>query len=197
MTKEKNYLIHPDYIIISLILLGITALFLGFSGAYLYNRIQSGIPPVELPNLFYLNTLILILSSLTLHWTKRQYLEDDTSKYKVGLFLSLMLSLAFLVLQIFAWKQLMDSDVFINQSNMASYLYLISALHFLHVVAGIPFLGHFIFTAVKKMKTPVSVLIYFSDPAKKRRLNILLTYWHFLDFLWIYLICFFAINLLI
>jgi cytochrome c oxidase subunit 3 len=55
----------------------------------------------------------------------------------------------------------------------------------------------FAITAYKRMKEPVSVLIYFSDPAKKRKLNLLTTYWHFLDALWIYLVLFFLINSLI
>ncbi len=181
----------------TLVLVGITALFLGFSAAYLYNRVTEGIPPVQLPALFYFNTLILVGCSLVMRWTRQKYQQDDTEKYKIGLWIVLISSIAFLGLQILAWIQLTNSDVLLTQDNMASYLYVISALHFLHVVAGIPFLIHFIVIAIKKMKTPVSVLIYFSDPDKKRRLNLLLTYWHYLDFLWIYLMLFFSINLLV
>jgi len=197
MTKEKNYLIHPSYFLLGLVMLGITSLFLGFSFAYLYNRVESGIPPVKLPLLFYTNSFILITTSLVLHWTKKQYLSDATDKYKIGLIIALVLSLLFLVAQLMAYQQLIDSDVLLTQDNMASYLYVISGLHLLHVVAGLPFLIHFLVTAVIKMKSPVSVLIYFSDRDKKRKLNLLLTYWHYLDALWIYLILFFAANLII
>jgi len=85
----------------------------------------------------------------------------------------------------------------LSSDNMASYLYLISGLHFLHVIFGIPFLAAFVIVAYKKMKEPVSVLIYFSDPGKLRKLKILTIYWHYLDILWIYLVAFFSINLLI
>ncbi len=197
MIKEKNYLIHPSYLLLGLVILGISSLFLGFSFAYLYNRVESGIPPVKLPSLFYANSLILITTSLVLHWTKKQYLVDATRNYKIGLSFALFLSLFFLLAQILAYKQLIDSEVLLTQDNMASYLYVISALHLFHVVAGLPFLIHFLFTAIVKMKSPVSVLIYFSDISKKRRLNLLLSYWHYLDALWIYLILFFALNLYI
>lgn len=197
MTKEKKYLIHPSYFLLGLVILGITSLFLAFSFSYLYNRIESGIPPVKLPTLFYTNSLILIATSLILHWTKKQYLLDQTSRYKLGLIIALVLSLLFLGAQLMAYKQLIDSDVLLTQDNMASYLYVISGLHLLHVIAGLPFLVHFLVTAMIKMKSPVSVLIYFSDLQKKRRLNLLLTYWHYLDALWIYLILFFAANLCI
>lgn len=197
MEKERNFLIHPSYILMFLLLAGISALFLGFSGAYLYNRIQQGIPPVQLPPLFYFNTLILIASSFMLKWAKQSYLKDDTRSYKIALIVTLALTIVFLISQVFAWMQLQASDIFINYNNMASYMYLISGLHFFHVIAGIPFLVLFVINAVKKMKSPVSVLIYFSDIKKKRRLDLFNIYWHFLDGLWIYLVLFFLINYII
>jgi len=195
--EEKQYYIHPQYIIMTLLLAGISALFLGFSGAYLYNRIQQGIPPVELPSLFYVNTLLLMGSSYTLHRSKKSYLDDHTENYKKYLLITLILTLVFLVAQFFAWGQLQQSEIFINYNNMASYMYAISALHFLHIIAGLPFLVLFIINAYRKMKSPVSVLIYFSDLDKKRKLDLFNIYWHFLDILWIYLVLFFLINYLI
>lgn len=180
-----------------LLLAGISSLFLGFSGAYLYNRIQQGVPPVRLPVLFYINTLLLIISSIMLNWAKKSYQNDNTKNYKIALIITLVLTIGFLISQIFAWRQLQSSDIFINYNNMASYMYLISGLHFFHVVAGIPFLILFVVNAITKMKSPVSVLIYFSDLRKKRRLNLFNIYWHFLDGLWIYLVVFFLVNYLI
>jgi len=197
MQPERNYLIHPSYIIMFLLLAGISALFLGFSAAYLYNRVNSNIPPVKLPSLFYFNTLILIGSSLTLKWAKKSYLADHTTNYKTALIITLVLTLGFLGSQILAWMQLYNSDIFVNYNNMASYMYLISGIHFAHVVLGIPFLVLFVINAVRKMKSPVSVLIYFSDLAKQRRLNLFNIYWHYLDGLWIYLVLFFLVNWLI
>jgi len=197
MEKERNFLIHPSYILMFLLLAGISSLFLGFSGAYLYNRIQQDVPPIKLPTLFYFNTLLLIASSVMLKWAKKSYLEDNTKKYKTALVITLFLTVGFLISQMFAWQQLQSSDIFINYNNMASYMYLISGLHFFHVVIGIPFLIIFVWNAVQKMKSPVSVLIYFSDLKKLRRLNLFNIYWHFLDGLWIYLILFFFLNYMI
>ena len=197
MTKERNFLIHPSYIIMFLLLAGVSALFLGFSAAYLYSRLDQNIPPINLPSLFYFNTLILLGSSYTLHWAKRSYLEDNTANYKRALTITMVLTWCFLLSQIMAWKQLVASDILLNYNNMASYLYLISGLHFLHVIAGIPFLIIFMVNAARNLKSPVSVLIYFSDNQKKRRLNLFSIYWHYLDGLWIYLVLFFLINYLV
>ena len=197
MVPRRNYLIHPQYIIITLVIAGITALFLGFTGAYIYNRVQQGVAPVNIPSLFYFNSILIIASSIALIYAKKRYETDDTPMFKVALWITLLLTTTFLVMQIQAWNQLQAANVSLTSSTLASYMYLISGLHFLHLVAGIPFLVYFIYSAHKRMKDPVTVLIYFSDPDKKRELNLLNIYWHFLDGLWLYLILFFLINYMI
>ncbi len=196
--SEHNLTFHPYNIILVLTLAGITMLFLAITGAYLYNRVQQpSIPPIKVPWLFLFNTLILISSSVTLIRAKKNYLDDDTESYKFNLLITIALTFMFLILQLFAWKNLLLNDILVNYNNLASYLYVLSALHFLHVIAGLPFLIMFYLTARNKMKEPVSVLIYFSDPFKKLKLNILSLYWHFLDILWIYLVIFLFVNQLI
>lgn len=197
MVQDRNYAVHPLYITITLVLASITSLFIGFSGAYLYNRIQEGAEAIKLPSLFYVNTLILVFSSLTLRHAKRAYKLDNTQRYQLMLAITLVLSVLFIIAQLFAWRQLQQSNIMVNGGNMGSYLYVISGLHFTHIIAGIPFLAFFLYSAIKKMKEPVSVLVYFSDPDKKRKLDVLTIYWHFLDLLWVYLVLFFLINYLI
>ncbi len=194
--NRKNYLIHPKVIALYILLIGVTSLFIGFSISYIYTRVQSGAPAFKLPPLFILNTFILLASSFTLVRSMKWYREDRTESYKQYLGLTLLLTVLFLLSQIIAWKGLYQDGVFVNHSNMASFLYLISGVHFAHVIVGIPFLAIFYYNAKKKMVEPVSVLIYFSDPEKKRKLKLISVYWHFLDALWIYLVLFFGVNLL-
>jgi len=195
--RERNYLIHPLYILITLVLAGVTALFLGFSAAYLYSRIQEGADAVQLPSLFYINTLILMASGGTLMLAKKAYKDDMTERYQLMLLFSTILTTIFLIAQIIAWNQMRMMNLNLGSDNMTSYIYVISALHFVHVVAGIPFLVLFLYSAKVHMKEPVSVLVYFSDPDKKRKLEVLTIYWHYLDALWIYLVVFFLINYII
>jgi cytochrome c oxidase subunit 3 len=197
MVPRRKYLIHPHYIIITLVIAGISSLFLGFTGAYIYNRVQQGVAPVNIPSLFYFNTILIICSSITLIYAKKMYENDDTRMFKTALWVTLILTTTFLMMQLQAWSQLKAANIGLTSSTLASYMYLISGLHFAHLVAGIPFLMYFIYVAQRRMVDPVTVLVYFSDPDKKRELNILNIYWHFLDGLWIYLIAFFLINYMI
>lgn len=177
-------------------LMGISALFLAFSAALVYNRVQNNLPPIKLPTLFIFNTLILIGSSYTMIEAKKAYKADKTDRYQKALLVTIGLSLLFLVLQFFGWQQLINQNIFLNKDNSTSYLYLLSGLHFAHVFVGLPFLILFLRAAHMRMKEPVSVLVYFSDPEKKLKLRLLTIYWHFLDGLWIYLVLFFYINYL-
>jgi len=174
--------------------MGVTALFVAFSASYLYSRVQNGVPPIKLPSLFYLNTLVLLASSGTMLLAKRAYKDDKTERYQFMLGCTIVLTLIFLVSQLIAWQSLFNQQIFVNYSNTASYVYVISVLHFVHVLAGLPFLILFLWVAIKRMKEPVSVLVYFSDPEKRLKLNLLTKYWHYLDGLWIYLVLFFWLN---
>lgn len=185
---------HPLNIIMILLLVGLSMLFLALSAAYIYSRVHNKIPPIQIPPMFLLNTLILVISSFTLIKVKECYELDDTEGYKRNLLFTLLLSIVFMVAQCIAWWQMIQVNNGIRSSNIASYVWAISILHIIHVLGGIPFLGVFYYNAVQRMKEPVSVLVYFSDPLKKMKLKLLSLYWHFLDVLWIYIVVFFYVN---
>ena len=195
--QEDTFVFHPKNILLFLTLAGLTMLFLSLSFAYVYTRSLSKLPPLQLPWLFYVNTLVLLGSSYTLWQSKKAYLEDRTDKYQLTLYVTIILSIIFLILQGIAWYSLFSRQITIQSDNTAGYLYVISGLHFLHVAAGLPFLIYFSIQAKKYMIEPVSVLVYFSDPHKRLNLRLISIYWHFLDILWIYLMVFFVLNKMI
>lgn len=195
--EYQNFAFHPHSILLTLLLFSLSILFLSLSGAFIYTRIQNGLPPVKLPWLFAANTMILVASSWSMLQAKKAYQDDKTERYQTMLIVTIVLSLLFMVSQYLAWSQLFQQQIFIQSDPSAGYLYVISGLHFAHVIGGLPFLILFLLKAYKYMKEPVSVLVYFSDPEKRLRLRLLTIYWHFLDILWIYLVLFFYINYLI
>ena len=170
-------------------------LFLALSVAYVYSRVQHHLPPVRLPLLFFINTLVLGASSWTLIRAQRSFKEDQTEAFQRHLVITLFLSLLFLFMQIMAWIQLFQQDIFVQTSVSSSFLYALSFLHFMHVIGGLPFMIWFVLHASKKLKNPVSALLYFSDDDHARGLKLLAKYWHFLDILWIFLVLFLGVNM--
>ena len=189
---------HPYNIMLSLLLFGLTFLFLALTISYVYIRVTMQVDAVQVPWLFLLNTAVLLGSSYTMVRAKRCYVEDNTGAYQRNLKYTIGLSFLFMVMQVVAWVWLFKvNSTALNTSTTAGFLYVISFTHLVHVIAGLPFLIAFYRTARKRMIDPVTVLVYFSDPEKRLKLRLLTIYWHFLDFLWLYLVVFLGINYII
>ena len=185
---------HPYSIMMYLVLAGLTMIFLGLSAAYLYTRVTTGVAPIKIPWLFLVNTGVLAGSSWMLRKAKSFYLKDDTEGYQRALWGTFLLTVLFMVLQYLAWKMLWAENPNLANGNMRDYVWAISIIHFFHIIGGLPFFVIFIVTAYRRMREPVSVLVYFSDPVKQLRLRLLTLYWQFLDYLWLYLMFFFWAN---
>lgn len=196
--SESEFLFHPNNVMLSILLFGLSGLFLALTVAYIYTRVTMNVAPVRIPILFVFNTFILLGSSYTMLQAKKRYLRDDTQGYQQFLKLTIWLSMLFMAMQTLAWVWLFQQNIGLHNSpTTTAYLYLISFVHLAHVLAGLPFLYLFYRTAKKRMVDPVTVLVYFSDPEKRLKLRLLTIYWHFLDGLWIYLVLFFLVNYLI
>ena len=189
---------HPYSIMMYLFLAGLTMIFVGLSFAYVYTRVQTGEAPIQMPWIFLLNTLVLYGSSWTLKQAKTMYLADDTEGYQKSLLATVLIIFLFMVLQYVGWEMLISENPTIfkgaRNSNMSNYIYAISVVHVFHILFGLPFFLIFLFRAYARMKDPVTVLVYFTDPVKQLELRLLSRYWHFLDYLWIYLMVFFWGN---
>lgn len=193
-TKTNEFLFHPKNVMLFILLFGLAFLFLALTVAYVYIRVTNQVPPVQVPALFVLNTVLLLASSWTMVQAKRCYLADDTRGYQYNLRNTLLWSILFTGMQVVAWYWLFHNNIHLGSSTTTGFLYVISFVHLAHVLGGLPFLYQFYSAARKRMVDPVTVLVYFSDPEKRLSLRLLTIYWHFLDALWIYLVLFFALN---
>jgi cytochrome c oxidase subunit III len=206
MMPKKNYndereasliALPANKIYLYLLLLGLSAAFISLSLSYIYTRNQNGAGGVYLPPIFIINSFILLLSSWFISRANKCYSADDTLGYQKALYGTLATTILFMVAQFLAWTLAFEQLLGDNIGNGKQYLYALSGLHFAHIVGGIPFLIMFIYTVHKRMQEPVSVLIYFSDPDKRLKLELLTTYWHFLDGLWLFLVALFLGNMFI
>lgn len=193
----KNLVLHPYKIMLFFLLVSVTMIFLGVIFAYIYQRIEKGFEPVRLPYVFIANACVLLVSSYTLKLSKKAYLNDDTAGYKRMLLYTLLSILAFMAAQSASWTWMYHSGQFPENGVGGQYIVAFAVLHFIHIVAGLPFFVLFLVTAYRRMKEPVSVLIYFSDPEKKLKLRLLSVYWDYLHILWWVLVLFFTFNYLI
>ncbi len=193
--QQENFAFHPRNVMLVLMLFGLGAMFLALTISYTYTRYTMGNAPVRVPLIFILNTIILLASSWMMIRSRRSYLSDDTKGYLFNLKWAMLLSVLFMLCQSIGWAYLLHINAPMQRSNSDAYLWVISILHLVHVFAGLPFLYIFYRRAIKNLVDPVTVLVYFSDPAKQLSLRLLTIYWHFVDLLWLYLVAFFLVNM--
>jgi len=182
--------------IMVLIFFGISTLFGALSLAYLYTRIDRNMNSIHIPVLFVFNTFVLAFSSYSIQRCRKYFdLQFDRLCVRWGI-ITILATLAFLCLQGIAWYQLFTRNIIPGSSGAYGFLYAISILHFLHVIAGIPFLSRIIFPLMLASKQGTSPLIFIDDE-QRRKLKYTAWYWHFIDIVWIYLMVFFLVNSLV
>ncbi|UTW63451.1 cytochrome c oxidase subunit 3 [bacterium SCSIO 12741] len=161
----------------------IAMLFSGFLSAYIVRQEEGQWMEFALPTEFFYSTVILLVSSVTMWWATNSAKHNRYGGIKWGLLATLVLGIAFSVTQYIAWGTLYDQTIVFagSQSNAAgSYLYVITAIHLVHLFGGILSL---IYTFAQSLRRK-----YHSE--NKLGLELCAIYWHFLDVLWVILFLF-------
>lgn len=178
--------IHPYKFTLWIGIASIIMLFAGLTSAYIVKRAQSNWLEFNLPHEFWFSTLVIVLSSLTIHLSVKAFKNNERKRFRFLLLVTCILGLLFGYLQYQGFGDLNDRgiQIFGEGSNpAASFLGIIVGFHFLHVFGGIIALLVTLFRAFR-----VRVKSY--DPVP---LEVVAMYWHFVDILWIYLFIFFSV----
>lgn len=137
----------------------------------------------ELPQMFYVSTAVIIISSVTMNWALASAKKNDLKNLKIASFITLVLGLLFVVFQFQAWGVLVDQKVFFagRESNAAgSFMYALTGLHMAHLAGGLIALLVVSFKSFRMRYNSENLL----------GIKLCALYWHFLDALWIFLFLF-------
>jgi len=167
---------------------GIASLLMGFAGwtsAYIVSSSRADwLKDFDLPSAFLYSTAIIILSSGTYILANRAIKANKTSLGTKWLLFTLILGIAFIFIQFSGFSQLIDQGYYFTgpTSNITmSYIFLIAAVHIVHVIAGLISLLVVLYNNIKNNYSANNML----------GVELGTTFWHFLDLLWVYLILFF------
>lgn len=171
--------------------------FAGFTSAYIVRRAQSDWLEFNLPILFYISTAVIIASSITMIYANHAYKNDAYPRFRQLLTITFVLGITFAILQWFGWQQMTANKIPMGgeDANPAgSFVYIISGWHMVHLLGGLFFMAIALFRSLTIFKDPANSLVKGIEPTRGIRMDLLSTYWHFVDVLWIYLLIFFLIN---
>ncbi|MFL6443736.1 MAG: heme-copper oxidase subunit III [Candidatus Sulfotelmatobacter sp.] len=178
----KRYSPPPASTGIWVVLASITMTFAAFTSALIVRQ-GSALDwrHLTLPNILYVNTLVLFASSFALEMARRRIrviaggLKAESSDPSRWLYASLSLGLLFVVGQYVAWAQLRAQGLYLATNPNSSFFYVLTAVHALHVLGG---LGGLL-RVIRKMS---------NSTLRKSTLDATAYYWHFMDGLWVYLL---------
>ncbi len=178
-TQQRNK-IHPHKFTLWVGIGSILMMFAGLTSAYIVKRNQANWVTFELPKAFWYSTVVIVLSSITLYMSSKAFKERAMSRYRSLMAATLVLGVLFMVLQVVGFKELWEIGVTLTANVSYSFLYVIVGLHAVHVAGGI------IALLVMSLKAfSVKTRSYSIVPV-----DLINTYWHFVDILWIYLLVF-------
>lgn len=158
----------------------IIMLFASQTSAYLVRRAEGNWVEFAIPQIFWYSTVVLIMSSISMHWAYLAAKKDNFNTLKIAISITFVLGLAFLGMQFEGWKDLVAQNIYFVGNPSGSFFYVFTLLHGGHLITGLIVLC-VTFIAAMRLKVHAKNL---------RRIEICTTYWHFLDILWIYLFAF-------
>ena len=165
-------------------IISMAMMFAGLTSAYVVSKSRPDwASEITLPATFMWSTVVIFLSSITLHFAERAIKRNDRSLTSIGLVATLALSISFIVLQFYSFNQLISEGFYFtgSESNITtSFIYIVVISHLAHLAGGIIVLLVIIYNHFKQRYHAGQTL----------GLELGATYWHFVDALWIYLFLF-------
>jgi cytochrome c oxidase subunit 3 len=165
-------------------MISMTMMFAGLTSALVVSKSRPDwMKDFQLPSSFFFSLVVILLCSVTMHLAKNAIQKDDrkTTSYLLGA--TLALGLAFVYFQFQGFSQLFENHLFPvggSGSITISFLYVLVYVHLAHLSGGIISLLIIIYNHFKQKYNSSQFL----------GIELGAMYWHFLDFLWVYLFLF-------
>jgi cytochrome c oxidase subunit 3 len=181
---EQPISMHPKKFALWLFLVTVVMIFAALTSAYIVRQAEGNWLEYELPEIFWVTSGIVILSSIALQFAYYAAKKDNFLSLRIGMVLTVLLGIGFLVGQWYSWVALVDREVFFVGNPAGSFLYVFTGLHAVHLISGVIFL----------IIVLISTFRYKVHSQALNTLEMATTYWHFLGGLWLYLFLFLLLN---
>jgi cytochrome c oxidase subunit 3 len=158
--------------------------FAGLTSAYVVSSSRSDwIEQIDLPFAFTISTFLLLLSSGTFYLALKSIKETLLKRAQSLLLITLVLALVFIYFQFQGFREIIEQGYYFTgaeSSITTSYLYVLVLLHLAHLIAGIVIVLIVFYNSFREKYSEANTLGF----------ELAVTFWHFLDILWLYLFLF-------
>jgi cytochrome c oxidase subunit 3 len=129
---------------------------------------------LDLPNVLWLNSVILVLASVAMQWTVVAVRRGQMDSVRKGLIAAGVFTFAFLAGQVWAWQQLNASGQFGASNPAYAFFLLLTTLHGMHLLGGLWVWA----------RTTARVLRNVEVDKVRLSVELCTVYWHFLLLVW-------------
>lgn len=175
----------PDRISITGVTVGLAAilmLFMAFVSALIVRKGASNDwTALNVPRILWLNTAILIASSVTLVRSRKSLVANDLEGFRHWWIVTTILGVLFLAGQLIAWRQLAGEGVYLATNPSSSFFYVFTAAHGLHLLGGVIALCYVVARSLKRLR----------QLAVTEAVSM---YWHVMDGLWVFIFLLFYLE---
>jgi cytochrome c oxidase subunit 3 len=152
--------------------------FMALTSAYIVRKGLGGDwQPVRLPSLLWVNTAILLASSLTIEIARRRAGVNALESFRRWWTLTTALGVVFLAGQVIAWRQLVQAGFYLKSNPANSFFYMLTAAHGAHLAGGVIALVYVGFRGWERSRI-----------TRDAAAEVASIYWHFMDGLWVFLL---------
>ena len=154
-----------------------TSLFALLVSAYHMRMMDADWAKLPVPKVLWLNTAVLVLSSVAIQWARNEAERGQEDGVKTGLIAAGVFAFSFLAGQLWAWQQLSAAGYFAAANPANAFFYLLTALHGLHLLGGLWVWG----------RTTGRVLRGVEVGKVRLSVELCTLYWHYLLLVWVVL----------
>lgn len=171
---------------------GSSLLFASIFIIFLIRTQRESVHLVALPDMFWLSTLVILFSSITLHEANLAFVSERFLHYRVFLGATFLLGLIFILLQAGGWMEMVGAGVFSGVNTSEGFIYLLTGLHLLHMIGGVLYVSNLFRRAIRN-RSYVDSFVYSVNPPNRLRIKLFTRYWHFTGALWLVVFIFLII----
>jgi cytochrome c oxidase subunit 3 len=174
---DGAFSLPPVKVALGVFLAVATSLFALLISAYFMRMMGADWTTLAVPKVLWLNTGVLILSSVAMQRTRAAAQRGQSDGVKNGLLAGGVFTFSFLAGQLWAWQQLNASGYFVAANPANAFFYLLTALHGLHLLGGLWVWG----------KTTAKVWRGVEVGEVRLSVELCTVYWHYLLLVWLVL----------
>lgn len=155
----------------------------GLTSAYIVRQNAGNWLLFNMPEMFFVSTAIIVLSSITFLWAQNAVKKNNNKGIVIGTLLTLVLGFVFMACQYIGWGDLFEKGIVLGgkYSNPSGSFFILFVLaHWAHLVGGIISLIVVLINSLRRKYTVENAL----------GIELCGLYWHFLSILWVYLFLF-------